>query len=305
MWPAEWVAKRYFSLDGTYSRKVDRLSASKRWAVDKNYASVALHEMRNSLLVDRVGKGEHMLVPPEKWIRVHSFLARAPEISEQLVELLRDSMNEIDSLIFYGSRTWGAPDKLSDWDFLIVVRSNNAKERIISRLSSIEKREMLDVEVLTPHDLERFLIKDPIFLKIISQSGQPIIDSGAMGIVKVAQVTTRHMAVELLAAKESIMSGIKTADEGKFDLACYLLVRGARRTIAAELAMGNDFSDKALEEKFMERFSEFEGLREVCKKVSLKQRAEVSRESVKKLMKKTVIEWEKTLLGLHKIGKEK
>lgn len=304
MWPAEWVVKRYFSLNGAYNQTIDRLSASKRWAVDKNYASVALHEMRRVLLVDRVGRGKHLLVAPERWVRVHSFLARAPNVSEDLAELLRDSTSEVESLVLYGSRAWGGADELSDWDFLVIVRSEETKEHMVSKLPEIEQRNpRFDAEVLSLPDFERFLRKNPIFLKIVEHGGEPIIDFGAMGIVKVARVTPRHMAVELLAAKESILHGIAAAREDKRDIACYLLVRGARRTIAAKLAARGNFSGKMLEEEFAECFSEFSELRVACKKVRAKQRADVSKETLKKLIKKAVIEWEKTSLELREFGK--
>ena len=304
MWPAEWVAKRYFDLNGSYPQAVDRSTASRRWAVDKNYASVALHEMRKALLIDRVSRGEHLLVPPERWVRVHQFLAKAPKISDDLAELLRDSMNNLESLVFYGSRVWGGADELSDWDFLAIVRSEEVKEQMLSKLPAIEQRSpTFDAEVLSIQDFERFLQKDPIFLKLVERDGKPILDFGVMGILRVAQVTPKHIAVEMLAAKESILRGIAAARKDRRDIACYWIARGARRTIASALAAQGNFSGKTLEKEFAERFAEFKELREVCGRVRRGQRASVSKDVVEKLIKKAIVEWERTLLESRELGK--
>ena len=297
------MVKRYFDLNGAFNRAVDRQVASRQWAVDRNYASVALHEMRTTLLVDKIGRGKHLLVAPERWIRVHSFIAAEPDVGKDLAELLRDSMNEIEGLVLYGSRVWGGADELSDWDFLVVARSDEAKGRMVSRLPEIERRNPLfDAEVLSLQDFKQFLKKDPIFLKIVEHGGKPIMDFGIMAIVRVTRITPKHVAVELLAAKENILQGIAAARGGKRDVACYWLTRGAIRTIAATLAARGNFSGKLLEENFVERFSEFKELREIYKKVRAKQRASVGEGTLKRLIKKAVIEWEKASLELREFG---
>lgn len=243
-------------------------------------------------------------MPPERWVRIHRFLTKVPEISNELAELLRDSMNNLESLVFYGSRLWGGADELSDWDFLVIVRSEEAKGQMLSRIPAIEQRTpTFDAEVLSIQDFERFLQKDPIFLKLVERDGATILDFGLMGILRATRVTPKHIAVELLAAKESILRGIVAARKDMQDIACYWITRGARRTIVSALAVQGNFSGKMLEKEFAERFAGFKELREVCRKVRVGKRVSVSDGVVKRLGRKAIVEWEKTSAELRELGK--
>lgn len=305
MWPAEWMIERYFSLEGNKARSLDRETAAKLWGVDKNYAGVALHELREALLIDRPRRGEYLPVGPERWVSVHSFLARNPQVRAELMELLRDSMNQVESLVLYGSRVWGGANELSDWDFLVVFRSREARELANSKLLRIQQRNpRFDAEVLSLQDFEHFLRKDPIFLKLAAHDSEPILDWGLMGIAGAAKITRKHAAVELLAARRAILRGIALAERGLKPEACYWLARGLRRTLAARLAAQGRLSGKTLEEEFMRCFQEHERLREIVRKVRTNQKTRTRKRMLKSLMERAILEWERTSKGLRKYGKK-
>ncbi len=304
MWPAGWMIERYFSLTDNKTKSLDRGTVAKLWGVDKNYAGVALHELRGALLIDRPRRGEYLLVDPERWMGVHSFLARNPEVRTELVELLRDSMNQIESLVLYGSRVWGGADKLSDWDFLIVLRSHETRELVSSKLRQIQRRNpKFDAEVLSLRDFQEFLHKDPIFLKLVARDSEPILDWGLMGIAGAAKITRKHAAVELLVARYDILRGVALAEGKLKSKACYWLARGLRRTLAAKLSMQGNLSGKMLEEEFMSCLPG-EKIREMIRKMRIKRVAEMGGEMLKILMERAILEWERTSRELPKYGEE-
>jgi len=306
VWPAGWVIVRYFSIEGNRAQPLNRETAAEIWGVDKNYAGVALHELRGALLIDRPRRGEYLPVSPERWVGVHSFLARKPEVGAELMELLRDSMNQVESLALYGSRVWGEADELSDWDFLLVLRSREARDLADSKLQQIQRRNpKFDAEVLSLQDFEHFLLKDPIFLKLVARDSEPILDWGLIGIAGAAEITQKHIAVELLAARHAILRGIALTERRLKARACYWLARGVRRTLAAKLAMQGRLSGKILEEEFMKIFPEHERLRAIVRKVRAKRGARATKKMLKRLMEIAILEWERTSKRLRKYGKKR
>jgi hypothetical protein len=303
MWPAEWLAGKYFEISSLPSRAVNRAAAAKLWKTDKNYASVTLHKMREALLVDRLERGTYLPVPQEKWVPVHSFLTRASEIAADLSHLLQDSMNDIEGLMLYGSRIWGG-DEWSDWDFFIVASSQKSRNMMRSKLFKIkQKNSRLDAEILSIQDFVFLLRKDPIFFKLVGHECKPILDAGILGIIKTIEIKPKHIAVEMLAAKENILQGMVHMRRGENGVACYWFARGIRRTLAAMLAMRENFSGKALEEEFKTRFSQYGQLRLICRKVTAGQEISTPKGFLKDLTNRAVIEWERIAKGLPEWGK--
>ncbi|GEM_PF-3616126 len=306
MWPAEWVVEQYAKTSGLRGKDFDRAALLNYWRVSPNYASVSLHQMRNLLLIDRVSRARYSLVPPEKWLNLGLFSARYPEVSRDLYELLRDQVNQIESLVFYGSRARGVWDELSDWDFLIVA-SPQAKNQMLARLDKIKERNPL----FTPEilDLEGFRIclrKALVFLKAVEQEGKIIFDSGVMGLVKASRVKPIHIAHELLDAKKNILIGIVLLKRGKNALACYRVVRGVRLTLLASLASDGIFSGGEIEREFTRRFAEFDELRGAYRKIKTGKKVEVDASKLGKLIDNAILTWE----GMRKragemVGKEK
>jgi hypothetical protein len=296
------LAEKYFEIKDP-PRVVDRNAAARIWRIDENYASVALHEMRGALLIDRLGRGAYLPVPPEKWVPVHSFLMRARKISTDLCELLQDSMNDIECLALYGSQIWGG-DELSDWDFFIVTSSEKSKNTMRTRLLKIKRANFrLDAEILSVRELEIFLRKDPIFLKFVAHECRPIIDTGILGIGKAIEIKPKHVAVELLAAKENLLQGMACARRGESGAAWYWLARGIRRTLAAVLSMRGNFSGRALEEEFRTRFPQYGQLRIICKKVSAEQDIRLPKRFLRELIGRAIVEWELAAKELREWGK--
>jgi hypothetical protein len=303
MWPAGWLAEKYFEISGGASRIVDRSVAAKLWKTDKNYASVTLHKMREALLMDRLERGAYLPVPPEKWVPVHSFLVQTPEIAADLPQLLQDSMNDIQSLVLYGSQIWGG-DELSDWDFFIVTSSQKSKNVMRSKLFKIKRKNpRLDAEIFSVQGFGFLLRKDPIFFKLVERECEPILDTGILGIIKTVEIRPKHVAVEMLAARESILQCMVRMRRGENGAACYWLARGIRQTIAAMLAMRKNFSGKALEEEFKTRFSQYNRLRVICKKVGAGQEIYVIKKFLKELINKAIAEWERIAEELRVWGK--
>ncbi len=302
MWPAEWLAEKYFEIK-ELPRIVDRNMVAKIWKTNKNYASVTLHEMREALLIDRLKRGAYLSVPPEKWLPVHSFLMRTPEIAPALSKLLQDSMNDIECLVLYGSRIWGG-DELSDWDFFTVVSSEKSKNAMRTKLLKIRQTNLrLDVEILSVQDFEFLLRKDPIFLKLVACECRPIVDTGILGIARAIEIKPEHVAVEMLAAKENILQGMACARRGESSIACYWLTRGIRRTLAAALSMCENFSGKALEEEFKARFPQYEQLRVIVKKIGLERETHIPKKFLRELVNRTIVEWELVAKELRRWGK--
>lgn len=305
MWPAEWVVERYAETRGL-GKDFDRTALLRRWRVSPNYASVSLHQMRNLLLVDRVGRARYSLVPPEKWLNLGLFSAQHPEASDNLYELLRDHVNQIESLVFYGSRARGAGDELSDWDFLIIITSE-AKDHMLTKLASIKKRNPL----FTPEilDLEGFKIclrKALVFLKVVNQEGKIIFDSGLMGLVRASRVKPIDIAHELLDAKNNILMGIALLKKGKNVPACYRVVKGVRLALLADLASRGTFSGEDVEREFTHKFAEFAELRETYRMIKAGKKVEVDARKLGKLIDNAILTWE----GIRKragemVGKEK
>jgi len=303
MWPAEWLAEKYFEIKDPL-RVVDRNVAAKIWRTNENYASVTLHEMREALLIDRLGRGAYLPVPPEKWIPVYSFLTRAPEIAVDLSKLLQDSMNSIECLVLYGSQIWRG-DELSDWDFFITTTSEKSKNTMKTRLLKIKRvNSQLDAEILSVRDLEILLRKDPIFFKFVACECIPIVETGILGIGKAIEIKPQHVAVEMLAAKENILQGMTRARRGENGAACYWLARGVRRTLAAALSMRGNFSGKALEEEFRTRFPQYGQIRVICKEVrSGQKKIHLSKRFLNDLVTRAVVEWELVVKELRRWGK--
>lgn len=292
MWPAEWVVERYAKTIELRGKDFDRDTLLNYWQVSPNYASVSLNRMRKLLLIDRIGRARYSLVPPEKWLNLGLFSAQHPEVSDALYELLRDQVNQVESLVFYGSRARGVWDELSDWDFLIIT-SPQAKHRMLARLDQIKERDHL----FTPEviDLEGFKIclrKALVFLKVVGQEGKIIFDSGLMGLVKASQVKPINVSYELLDAKRNILMGISLLKSGKNALACYRVVRGVRLTLLADLANRGIFSGEDIEREFMHRFAEFVELREAYRVIKGGKKAEVDARKLGKLIDNAILTWE-------------
>jgi len=306
VWPAEWVVERYAKSSGLYGKDFDRAALLNYWHVSPNYAGVSQHQMRNLLLIDRVSRARYSLVPPEKWLNLGLFSAKYPEVSRNLYELLRDQVNQIESLIFYGSRARGVWGELSDWDFLIVA-SPKAKDQMLARLGNIKERNPL----FTPEilDLEGFKIclrKALVFLKVVNQEGKIIFDSGLMGLVRASQVKPIHIAHELLDARKNILMGIALLKRGKDALACYRVIRGVRLVLLAGLANGGIFSGDEIEREFTRRFAEFDELREAYREIRAGKKVVVDVRTLNKFIDIAIVTWEEVRERIGEVsGKEK
>jgi predicted nucleotidyltransferase len=293
MWPAGWVVERY-AKTSELGKDFDRKTLLSYWQVSPNYASVSLHQMRNLLLIDRVDRAKYSLVPPEKWLNLGLFSAQHPEVSRALYELLRDQMNHIESLVFYGSRARGVGDELSDWDFLIVA-STEAKGQMLSRLGSIRERNPLFTpEILDLEGFKTCLRKALVFLKVVNREGKIIFDSGLMGLVEASQVKPINVAHELLDAKRNILMGIALLKDGKTALACYRAVRGVRLALLAELATRGIFSGEDIGREFMREFPEFVELMEAYRMIKAGKDATVDSRKLGRLIDRAILTWEKT-----------
>lgn len=306
MWPAEWVVERYAKSGELYGKDLDREALLNYWRVSQNYASVSLHQMRKLLLVDRVSRGRYSLVPPEKWLNLGLFSARHPEASGDLYELLRDYVNQTESLVFYGSRARGVEDELSDWDFLIIT-SPGAREQMLAKLNLIKGRDPLFApEILDLGGFQTYLKKALVFLKVVNQEGKIIFDSGLMGLVRASQVKPIHIAHELLDAKKNILMGIALLKRGKDALACYRVVRGVRLTLLASLANEGIFSGDEIEREFTRRFAEFDELRGAYREIRAGKKAVVGVHKLNKFINNAILTWEEVRERIGEIGgKEK
>lgn len=292
MWPAEWVVERYAKTVEFQGKEFDRETLLKHWQVSPNYTSVSLHQMRNLLLVNRVGRARYSLVPPEKWLKLGLFSAQYPEISKHLYELLRDQMNQMESLVFYGSRARDAGDELSDWDFLIIA-SPGARDQMLARLGQIKKKEPLFTpEILDTKGFKICLTKALVFLKVVDQEGKIIFDSGMMGLVKALQVKPINIAHELSDAKKNILMGISLLKSGKNTLSCYRVVRGVRLILLADLASKGIFSGEEIEREFMRKFAEFVELKEAYRMIKAGKKVEVNTHKLDKFIDNAILTWE-------------
>lgn len=294
MWPAEWVIERYAKTSVFRHRDFGREELLNYWRISPNYASVSLHQMRNLLLVDRVGRSRYSLVPPEKWLNLGLFSAQYREVGRDLYELLRDQVNRVESLVFYGSRARGAGDELSDWDFFIVA-SPQAKDNMLAKLGRIKERNPLFTpEVLDLAGFRTCLKKALVFLKVVNQEGKIIFDSGLMALVRASEVKPINIAHELLDARKNILMGIALLKKGKNALACYRVVIGTRLTLLASLAIDGIFSGEEVEHEFARRFAGFEELRDAHRKIRAGEKVEVNASKLDELIDAAISTWEKT-----------
>lgn len=292
MWPAEWVVERYVRASGLQGRDFNRETLLNCWQVSPNCASVSLHQMRNLLLIDRIGRARYSLVPPEKWLNLGLFSAQHPEISEDLYELLRDQVNQVESLVFYGSRARGVGDELSDWDFLIIA-SSKAKDQMLARLGPIKERNPLFTpEILDMKGFKICLEKALIFLKVVGQEGKIILDSGPISLVKTSRVKPINIAHELLDAKKNILMGIAFLKNRKKSPACYRVVRGVRLALLADLATRGIFSERDVEHEFTHKFTEFTELKEAYRMIKAGKKVEVDTRKLGKLIDNAILTWE-------------
>lgn len=305
MWPAEWVVERYAKTRGL-GKDFDRETLLNYWRVSPNYASVSLHQMRNLLLIDRTDRAKYSLVPPEKWLNLGMFSAQYPEVSGALYGLLRDQMNQIESLVFYGSRARGVGDELSDWDFLIVA-STKAKEQMLARLGPIKERDPLFTpEILDLEGFKTCLRKALVFLKVVNREGKIVFDSGLMGLVESSHVKPINIAHELLDAKRNILMGIALLKNGKPALACYRAVRGVRLALLADLATRGIPSGEDIEHEFMREFPEFVELMKAYRMIKAGKDVTVDAHKLGKLIDGAILTWEKIREKAGEmVGKEK
>jgi predicted nucleotidyltransferase len=234
------------------------------------------------------------------------FSAQHPEISDVLYALLKDYMNQTESLVFYGSRARGAGDELSDWDFLIIT-STKAKDQMLARLASIRnKNPLFTPEILDLEGFKTCLRKALVFLKVVNREGKIIFDSGPMGLVRAAPLKPINVAHELLDAKKNILMGIALLKGGKPALACYRVVRGVRFTLLADLATRGIFSGEDIEREFTREFREFMELMEAYRMIKAGKDVRVDAHKLGKLIDRAILTWEKTRRKAGEmVGKEK
>ncbi len=96
-----------------------------------------------------------------------------PEVISSLVKRLRESYQP-EKIILYGSYAYGAPDRESDIDLLIIkeTRDRPIDRRITVRrlVSEIRRKKPFSSLVLTPEELaERLSVGDDFFVEITNK----------------------------------------------------------------------------------------------------------------------------------------
>lgn len=309
MWPPEWLIEKYLETRDLVGGSFDKDEIVKQWNVDRNYAGVALHQMRNTLLLDRVGRGRYSPVPLEKWVSICSFALQHPQIRDEFRELLRDMVNEVEVVIFYGSRARGEKDKLSDWDLLLVVKSRKARDKMRLKLEQIyEKNPRFIPEVLSLKDVNLAMSESPLFLKLVAREGKVVFDgAGIVKQIEIAKVSKGHLLRELKIAKENILKGMARCSDKIFRPAesCYFIFRGVHKVGLVNLAMDSAISSEALSREVDLAFSEFGGLKQVYRAFKINRRkAELPKEKIEKLITRAIAYWECTAEKVKKWGRK-
>lgn len=93
---------------------------------------------------------------------------------QQFAQKIRDRFNP-DRIILFGSRAYGVPDRGSDIDLLVVMRTKiSVREQAYLIRRELESSEPIDVMVRTPEQIEERIRLGDFFIKQILEKGSPL-----------------------------------------------------------------------------------------------------------------------------------
>lgn len=243
MWVPKWVAKPYLRI----SREAGILDAetlSGELGLSKGMVDQLLLRMRRNLMLSSVERGKYIVTPEEKWLSIAWLMASYPQLEADLKDFFLDRVHEVRTLVLHGSRSFGDADKGSDYDFLMVVSTPEAREEFETRKKELSRG--VNFNIFSEEGFKRKLGTAPLYFKFVFGSPQIVFDEPDIEKqVKALRLRPFHLLPELAKVKLNLES----IDRKNVYSPIYLGMESLRTLVACELALQNIFSERELSKK--------------------------------------------------------
>lgn len=131
------------------------------------------YKLKTNLALQGLERGIYQAVEPEKWIGIAMALQKLPELAPLFQNILPKLQN-IESIILYGSRIRGDFRKDSDYDVFIITDGTELfSEEEVDRL----KKRNFNLQVNYEADLKKEVKKRPVTIVPILREGWPVFNS--------------------------------------------------------------------------------------------------------------------------------